>query len=130
MLDHHGGLSPLDDLRPVTDAATISRLIATVRSVHTSEALRRYVVDIGAATRHTSLVRLGASPRATLHVLRAARARAALAGRDHVLPDDVQVVAPTVLGHRLLLSSEAQLARRRPAEVVTEVVERTRVPSG
>lgn len=129
MLDHHGARSPLADLRPVTDAATISRLVEVVRTVHASSAVRQYVVDIATATRTSSLVRLGASPRATLHLLRAGRARAALSGRDHVLPDDVQALAPVVLAHRLLLSSEAQLARREPAEIVTELVQRTRVPA-
>lgn len=129
MLDHHGARSPLQDLRPVTDAATISRLVAAVRTVHASSAVRQYVVDIATATRTSSLVRLGASPRATLHLLRAGRARAALSGRHHVLPDDIQALAPVVLAHRLLLSSEAQLARREPADIVTELVQRTRVPA-
>ena len=91
--------------------------------------MRQYVVDIAAATRTSSLIRLGASPRATLHLLRAGRSRAALEGRDHVLPDDIQAIAPVVLAHRLLLSSEAQLARREPLDIVTELVRRTRVPA-
>lgn len=129
MLDHHGASSPIEQLRPVTDAAGISRLIHAVRTVHTSPAVRQYIVDIAAMTRTSSLIRLGASPRATLHLLRAGRSRAALAGRDHVLPDDIQAIAPIVLAHRLLLSSEAQLARREPLEIVTELVRRTRVPA-
>ncbi len=130
MLDQHGGVSPLAGLEPVTDGETVARLVRVVRGVHASRAVRQYVVDIATATRHSSAIRLGASPRATLHLLRAARARAALAGRDHVLPDDVQAIAQVVLGHRLLLGSEAQLARRTPAQVVGEIVERTRVPAG
>ncbi|WP_174521328.1 AAA family ATPase [Janibacter limosus] len=129
MLDHHGASSPLDHLRPVTDAEGISRLIRAVRTVHASPAVRQYIVDIAAATRASSLIRLGASPRATLHLLRAGRSRAALDGRDHVLPDDIQAIAPVVLAHRLLLSSEAQLARREPLDIVTELVHRTRVPA-
>ncbi len=129
MLDHHGARSPLDDLRPVTDAAGIARLIHAVRSVHASAAVRQYAVDLSSATRRSSLIRLGASPRATLHLLRAGRAYAAMAGRDHVLPDDVQAIAPVVLAHRLLLSSEAHLARRSADEIVAEIVQRTRVPA-
>ncbi|UUZ45838.1 MoxR family ATPase [Janibacter limosus] len=129
MLDHHGASSPIDRLRPVTDAAGIGHLIHAVRTVHASPAVRQYIVDIAAMTRTSSLIRLGASPRATLHLLRASRSRAAPAGRDHVLPDDVQAIAPVVLAHRLLLSSEAQLARREPLEIVTELVRRTRVPA-
>ncbi len=128
MLDHHGARSPLDDLRPVTDADGISRLVRAVRTVHASTAVRQYVVDLAAATRTSPHIRLGASPRATLHLLRAARAHAALDGRDHVLPDDIQALAPAVLAHRLLLSSEAQLARLGPHEVVAEILRRTRVP--
>ncbi|UTT67223.1 MoxR family ATPase [Janibacter sp. CX7] len=129
MLDHHSARSPLEDLHPVADAAGIARLIAAVRTVHASAAVRQYVVDIATATRTSSLVRLGASPRATLHLLRAGRAHAALAGRDHVLPDDIQQIAPVVLAHRLLLSSEAQLARREATDIVSELVQRTRVPA-
>lgn len=128
MLDAHAAASPLTAMRPVTDAATVAGLIDTVRRVHVSPALRHYVVDLAAASRTSPELRLGASPRATLHLVRAARARAALRGRDHVLPDDVQALAVPVLAHRLILSGEAQLARRTAAEVVTALVARTRVP--
>ena len=129
MLEHHGARSPLDDLRPVTDAVSISATIRAVRRVHASLAVRQYAVDLSAATRAHPHIHLGASPRASLHLLRASRAHAALAGREHVLPDDVQAIAPVVLEHRLLLSSEAHLARRSAAEIVAEIVHRTRVPS-
>lgn len=128
LLDHHGAHSPLEGLEPVTDAEGIVALVRAVRTVYASRAVRQYVVDLAAATRTSSQIRLGASPRATLHLLRAARAHAALAGRDHVLPDDVQALATVVLEHRLLLSSEAQLARRPAAEVVADILQRTRVP--
>ena len=130
MLDHHGARSPLDDVRPVTDAEGIADLIGTVRGVHASQAARQYVVDLTSATRSHSSIRLGASPRATLHLLRAARSRAALAGRDHVLPDDVQALAVPLLAHRIILSSQAHLARESPASVIEDVVRRTRVPGG
>ena len=129
MLQHHGARSPLDDLRPVADAAGITRLVRAVRTVHASPAIQQYVVDLAIATRQHSLIRLGASPRATLHLLRAGRAHAALAGRDHVLPDDIQALARVVLEHRLLLGSEAHLARRSAGDVVAEIVHRTRIPA-
>ncbi|MEO3938627.1 AAA family ATPase [Dermatophilaceae bacterium Soc4.6] len=127
MLDNHAGTSPLLDLSPCTDAATVARLITVVRDVWASAAIRQYVVDISVATRASSGLRLGASPRASLHVLRAARAVAALEGRDHVLPDDVQEVILPVLSHRLLLSGEAQLARRTTNDILREIVRRVPV---
>ncbi len=128
MLDAHALASPLEVLTPVTDAATISDLIHAVRRVHASLAIRQYVVDLAQATRTSNALRLGASPRATLHLLRAARASAALRGRDHVLPDDVQNVLEPVWAHRLILSGEAQLGRRTPAEVLGDIAHRIRVP--
>ena len=80
MLDVHGGVSPLDDLQPVAHAHEIVKLIDAVRTVHVAEPVRRYAVDLVAATRTHPDLRLGASPRATLHLLRAAKAAAALGG--------------------------------------------------
>ncbi len=128
MLDSHGGPAPLERLVPVTDAATVARLIRVCQDVYAAPAVRQYIVDLVNATRSSSAVRLGASPRAGLHVLRAARAHAALEARDHVLPDDVQRVLPAVLGHRIMLSGEATLARRTSGAVLTELVRSTPVP--
>jgi MoxR-like ATPase len=130
MLSSHGSRSPLDDVQPVASAADVRRLIATTREIWVSEAVKQYVVDLTTATRTHADLRLGASPRATLHLLRASRAQAALEGRDHVLPDDVQSLAVPVLAHRLLLSPEALLARRNAVDVVTSVVQRVPVPAG
>lgn len=129
MLESHGDTSPLDDLVPVTDGETVAKLIETVRTLWTSPAVKQYVVDLITATRSTPALRLGASPRASLHLLRSARAHAALAGRDHVLPDDVQALLVPVLAHRLLLTGETQLARRTPADVLHEIVRRVPVPA-
>jgi MoxR-like ATPase len=130
MLSSHGSHSPLADVEPVASAADVRRLIATTREIWVSDAVKQYVVDLAGATRSHADLRLGASPRATLHLLRAARAQAALEGRDHVLPDDVQSLAVPVLAHRLLLSPEALLARRSAVDVVTSLVQRVPVPSG
>ncbi|MFE7132405.1 AAA family ATPase [Streptomyces sp. NPDC057638] len=129
MLDVHGGVSPLDDLRPVAHAHEIVKLIETVREVHVAESIRRYAVELVAATRTHPDLRLGASPRATLHLLRAAKATAALAGRDYALPDDVQSLVVQILAHRLLPTAQAQLNRRTAEQVVLEILQRTPVPT-
>ncbi|MEU3398291.1 MoxR-like ATPase [Streptomyces filamentosus] len=129
MLDVHGAVSPLDDLQPVAHAHDVLKLIDAVRSVHVADAVRRYAVDIVGATRVHPDLRLGASPRATLHLLRAARASAALAGREYVLPDDLQALAVPVLAHRLLPTAQAQLGRRNAEQVVLDILQRTPVPS-
>jgi MoxR-like ATPase len=128
MLDVHGGVSPLDDLQPVAHAHDIVKLIEAVRQVYVAEPVRRYAVALVGATRTHPDLRLGASPRATLHLVRAARASAALDGRDYVLPDDVQSLASAVLAHRLLPTAQAQLNRRTPEQVVAEIVQRVPLP--
>jgi MoxR-like ATPase len=128
MLDVHGGASPLDDLQPVAHAHEIAKLVEAVRTVHVAIPVQRYVVSLVGATRNHPDLRLGASPRASLHLLRAARAAAALDGREYVLPDDVQALVPAVLAHRLLPTAQAQLNRRTPEAVVAEIVQRTPVP--
>ena len=130
MLESHGEHDPLGDLRPVTDGATVQRQIQAVRQLHTASALREYVVSLVTATRNHSSLRLGASPRASLQLLGAARANAALSGRDHVLPEDVQRLAPNVLSHRLILTGESQLTGRTTGDVISEILQRTPVPSG
>ncbi|MFI1826804.1 AAA family ATPase [Streptomyces sp. NPDC020412] len=129
MLDVHGGPSPLDDIQPVAHAHDIVKLIEAVRGVHVAEAVQRYAVELVAATRSHPDLRLGASPRATLHLLRAAKAAAALNGRDYALPDDVQALVVQVLAHRLLPTAQAQLNRRTAEQVVLEILQRTPVPT-
>jgi MoxR-like ATPase len=128
MLDTHGRNDPLEDLEPVADAAEVRKLIEVVQSVHVADPVRRYVVDLVTATRTSPDLRLGASPRSTLQLLRAARAQAALEGRDYVLPDDVQALAGPVLSHRLLPTPEAQVARRTPEAVVADLLRRIPLP--
>ena len=118
MLASHTGANPLDDLEPVTDAAEIRKLIGIVGQVHVSDAVQRYAVAITAATRRTDDLTLGASPRATLHLVRAAKAVAAMDGRDYVLPDDVHRLARPVLAHRLLPSVEAAMSGRSTTAIL------------
>ncbi len=107
MLEQHAEHDRVLDLGPVTEVNMIRAAQAAVASVHGSEALRRYVVALGEATRVDPRVELGASPRAVLMLFRASKALAALEGRDHALPDDVQRLAASVLAHRILLAPDA-----------------------
>jgi MoxR-like ATPase len=128
MIDTHGSAPALETVSPVTDASRVAKLVEVVRQVHVSVSVKQYVVDLVTATRRSPDLRLGASPRATLHLVRSARAWAALHGRDYVLPDDVQELAVPVLAHRLLTTAEAQIGRRRASEVVAEIVATLPVP--
>jgi MoxR-like ATPase len=122
MLAAHGGRDVVEDLEPVADVGTILAAQAAVAAVHGSEALRRYVVTLCAATREDFRVELGASPRAALLLFRASKGLAALSGRDHALPDDVQALAHSVLEHRLLMTPGATIDDRRA--VVADALER------
>ena len=128
LLSSHVGTDPLESLAPAADAEAVRRAISAVRQVHVSDALRRFVLALVSATRTHPDIRLGASPRAGLQLVRAARASAALQGRDHVLPDDVKRLAPAVLGHRLLASARGRTARHEPAAVVVEIAAGLAVP--
>ncbi len=128
MLTTHGKSSPLDVLASVSDAREIADLIRVVREIHVSDQVRQYAVDLVLATRASSELRLGASPRATLHLIRAARAAAALDDRDYVLPDDVQDLAVAVLAHRLLPTAESQIGRRSTEDIVTDIVASVPLP--
>jgi MoxR-like ATPase len=128
MLDTHGLFSPLDRLESVATANDMRELITTVRGVHVAETIRHYVISLVNATRSSPELRLGASPRATLHLLRACRAYAALEGRDFVIPDDVQALAVPVLAHRLLPTADAIIERKLPERVLTRLIQRVPLP--
>ncbi|HTW15239.1 MAG TPA: MoxR family ATPase [Nocardioides sp.] len=128
MIASHTSANPLDDLEAVTDAAEIRKLTAIVGQVHVSEAVQRYVVALAAATRRTDDLTLGASPRATLHLVRAAKAYAAMHGRDYVLPDDVLSLTKPVLAHRLLPSVEAAMSGRSTGAILDGIVASVPVP--
>jgi MoxR-like ATPase len=122
MLADHATGDRVLDLEPVAGVADVVAAQEAAGRVHASEALRRYVVAVLDATRRDPRLDLGASPRAGLMLLKAAKALAALDGRDHALPDDVQALAPSVLPHRLLLAPDAVGADR--AQVVRDALER------
>ncbi|HYZ46056.1 MAG TPA: MoxR family ATPase [Actinomycetota bacterium] len=129
MLDRHGSHSPLDELEPVADAPTIAKLSAVARDIHVAPTLKRYIVDLTEVTRDHPDIHLGASPRASLFLLKAGRASAASKGRDYVVPDDIQELAVPVLGHRLLLSPEAQMRGASVADVLEGLVGRVPIPA-
>ncbi|WP_051341641.1 AAA family ATPase [Pseudonocardia spinosispora] len=128
MIDGHAASSPLESLSPVSDTQQMQSVLAAVRAVHIATELRRYAVDLSSATRRMPEVRLGASPRATLHLIRAAKAQAALSGRDFVIPDDLHAIAVPVLAHRLVLSPESLTARRTAPDLIRTLLGRVPVP--
>ncbi len=120
--------SPLESLHPVTTAEELTRMTTALARLHIEPVVRRYAVRIVRETRTESAFELGASPRASLALFRAARAHAVVEGRDYVLPDDVKQMAPHVIPHRLILSSQARLRGRDAAEVFGELLERVPAP--
>jgi MoxR-like ATPase len=122
MLAAHADRDPVEELAPVADVTSVRGAQAALAGIEGTDALRRYVVAICDATRRDERVELGASPRAGLMLFRASKALAALEGRDHVLPDDVQALAPSVLAHRLLLSYEVDGDQREA--VIRQAIER------
>jgi MoxR-like ATPase len=129
MLRQRDVVSPLAAVTPVADAASISQLIAWARSVHVAPALEEYTVALAQSTRSDPNLHLGASPRATLQLIRAAKVWAALDGRDFVIPDDITALLIPVLAHRLLPARGAHRAGAQPVEAaLSQIVERVRVP--
>jgi MoxR-like ATPase len=120
--------TPLDRLEPVASAQELLGAIEDTRRVFVEESLNRYVVALLRQTRTDSRLYLGASPRAGIALMRVAKARALVSGRDYVEPDDVKLVAPTVLAHRLILAPEARSSGLDAEDLVRTVLERTPVP--
>jgi MoxR-like ATPase len=129
MLERFRTGDPLAEVRAVAVADALPAVRAAVRAVHVAGDVARYIVAITRATRETPLVRLGASPRASLYLQHAAQAAAALAGRDYVTPNDVQDLIAPVLAHRLLLARDALVDGRDPDDVLREVVAAVPVPA-
>ena len=116
-------------LTPIFDRPTLVGLGEAVQRVRVGDAVRQYVAAIARASRGVPGVELGASPRASIALFRAAQAHAAIRGRDYVLPDDVKRQAPAVLRHRLFLDADAQMRGRTAAAVVSELLTRVPVPA-
>jgi MoxR-like ATPase len=129
ILDTHGKESKLADLEPVADAGMVAAMVRVAREVHVAPSLKKYIVDITESTRDQPDIYLGASPRASLYLLKAARAVAASRGRDYVVPDDIQDLVIPVLAHRVLLSPEAQMRGATTEGVLDALVGQVPIPA-
>jgi len=123
--EHH----PLDRIEPVLDIEAVLGMQQEARIVRIEEDLSRYIVDIAGRTRRDSDLKLGVSPRGTLMLFRASQAAAYCAGRDHVLPDDVQRLAPYVLAHRVMLTPKARYAGVSKRQIIERILHEVRVPT-
>ena len=128
ILASHTGAAPLTEIHAVADAPGVAEMIEQARRVHVAPALRRYIVDLVESTRHHSDMYLGASPRASIMILRAARAMAASEERDFVIPDDVKVLAIPVLAHRVIVTADAVMSGRSAEVILRELLADVPVP--
>ena len=126
LLEHLQFVHPIDSLSDVVNGSQLNQFRNEIDQIHVDDTLREYIVALTRATREHHDLALGASPRATVALFKAAQALAAVNGRDHVLPDDIQKLVPLVLTHRLLLSPEATLRGRTATAVLDEIL--TQVP--
>jgi MoxR-like ATPase len=130
MLDTHEEHDALEEIGAVISVADVRSMIAATKAVHLAPSLKGYLVQLADATRRHPRLALGMSPRAALNLQRAAKARAAAAGRGYVVPDDIKALAEPVLAHRLLVTPEAQLAGMRSGDLLREVLQSVPVPAG
>jgi MoxR-like ATPase len=129
ILDRHGSHSVLEDLEPVSDASEVNVLTKMAREVHVAPSLKRYIVDMTESTRDHPDVYLGASPRASLYLLKSSRALAASRGRDYVVPDDIKDLTIYVLAHRIVLGPEAQMRGSTTEDVLEGLLGRVPIPA-
>ena len=122
VLTQYGGASPLETLAPVCTQEEIRTACDMVRNITVSDPIKDYIIDIADATRNSDRLRLGVSPRATLAMMRASQAYAAIMGRDYVLPDDVKKIAIPVLSHRIITRSQNTIRLTDTNEQVIEYI--------
>lgn len=125
LLNHLRRQHPINTLQPVVEASHLSQLQQSIWDIYVDESLQDYIVTITTSTRTHSDLSLGASPRASLALFKASQALAAMKGRDHVIPDDIQSLAPLILTHRLLVSPEAELRGRSAQGILQDIIEKT-----
>jgi len=130
ILDRQQFSHPIDDIQPVVAVKHVLKAREVVRAVQVAPAIKRYIVEIVRRTRNHSDAYLGASPRGSLGLYRAGQARAAVNGRDYVIPDDIKALAESVLGHRMILAPGAHLQDLDASKVLSEILERLNVPGG
>lgn len=119
---------PIEDLDTVITLEELITIQKEVRTVHVSEVLKGYIVELATRTRHDPYVYLGASPRASIALMRAAQAYALMKGRDYATPDDVQYLAPFVFAHRIILKPEARYEGMATQAILKDIIKRTPVP--
>jgi MoxR-like ATPase len=128
VLHAHGNHSALDEMQAVTDARAITALMEIAGRIHVADSLASYIVDIIAVTRASGELTLGASPRASLALLRASRSYALTEGREYVVPDDIKRLAVPVLAHRVIAAPEAEMSGRSAVDVIEDLIEEVPVP--
>lgn len=119
---------PIRDLQPVLSVEEVTRMQEAIKNVYVSPAVKRYIVELTRATRESPDVYLGASPRGSLGLFRAGQARAAINGRDYVLPDDIKALAEYILAHRMIINPAARLRNISAGQIVQEVLNLIPVP--
>jgi len=129
ILETHAGETIVDELRPVANAKDVIAMTMAARDIHVAPSLKGYLVDLADASRRHPSLALGMSPRATLSLQKAARARAAASGRTYVVPDDIKELARPVLSHRLVLTPESSMQGADAADVVDDILRKVPVPT-
>ncbi|MGN7402656.1 AAA family ATPase [Cytobacillus praedii] len=119
---------PIEELEPVIDLEELVELQTQIKEVHVDDTIKRYIVELASRTRTHASVYLGVSPRGSIALMKAAQSYAFMYGRDYVLPDDIQYLAPSVFAHRIILKSEAKFEGIRAEEIVDRVLSRVPVP--
>jgi len=129
VLDRQMKQHPIYSVKPVVQLDEVLTMQEHVKSVHIDQSLKQYLVELVWATRGHPMLSLGASPRASLGLLRAGQARAAIQGRSYVLPDDIKIVAPAILCHRIFLKPEARVRQANAHQLVAQVLDEVPVPT-
>ncbi|RID83007.1 MoxR family ATPase [Peribacillus asahii] len=128
VLRRAGSYSPLQELQPVLRLEELLQLQAEVKNVVVDDKVKAYIIDLAHRTRNDSRIYLGASPRGSIALMKAAQAYALLRSRDYVLPDDIQYLVPFVFSHRLILQPEAQYSAENAEFILQDILSTTSVP--
>ena len=120
--------NPIAEITPVCDVSTLAELKSDCENVDIDEAVAKYIISLVSATRNDKNISLGASPRASLMLMKASQAYAMLHGRNYILPEDVATLFYPVISHRIMLTQEAKLAKKSSAQVLTDLIHRVEVP--